>query len=199
MMSWEELHRSVISWKPMRFRPADDEELDAFEAAAGLALPRSYREFVKIFGACEIGSKGINIARPRRKRMPNSRYDLASRAERMHDIVEAFCRSSDSTGRVVHPERSLRMVFFGDNQLGDTFGWDPEDISDAAAHEYAVYSRHIETEPYPRVAFSFQDFVLGYCLGDDLKRWHEAGRPVGEKLRFDCDPKDDPRLFISPA
>ncbi len=73
------------------------------------------------------------------------------------------------------------MVFFADDHLDGTLGWDPEDVSDAANHEYAVYSRYTEAKPYPRDSLVIQDFVLRYCLGADLKRWHKAGRPVGEK------------------
>jgi hypothetical protein len=196
MMSWEELLRSVTFKKKPRFHPADDDLLDAFESYAGLALPQSYREFVKIFGACEVGRKGIIIAAPQRKRIFDLRYDLTSLAKETHTFIEPSGQLLSPT-EAVNPERSHRMVFFADNFHGGRYGWDPEDIGDTAAHEYAVYCRYSESEPYPRVASSFRDFVLGYCLGDDLKRWQEAGCPVGKK--FDFDPDNDPRLFQGSA
>lgn len=198
MISWEELPRSMTKVTLRRFRPADDKALDALEVTIGLALPRSYREFVKIFGACNIGHKGICIAGPRHKATLGPRSDLAALNEETHEIVVAGCGSSDRTGRGVQRQRALRLVFFADNYLDDTFGWDPEDISDTANHEYAVYSRYTEAKRYPRIASSFADFVLRYCLGADLKRWDKAGRPVGNRKSFDCERRIDPRLFISP-
>jgi SMI1 / KNR4 family (SUKH-1) len=196
MTNWKDFRNSVAVSGQCRFRPATDAELDAFEGHAGLPLPRSYREFSKVFGACSVGHKGIMIARPDLKKK-RSNLVLAYFAHKMHQIVKASVEVPPGIGLppAVNPAQILRMVFFGRNGCDLWFGLDPEDVLDGPGHEYAVYSRYGENMPYARLASTFEEFILGYCL--DLGRWREAGSPVGKK-GLDFEPDDDPRLFITP-
>jgi len=200
MGTWSEFRRAV--WLPTkgRFRPSSDADLDAFEEHAGIKLPVSYREFAKIFGACAMmggmmGHTEFMFAAPRRKKGPRQRYNLFFLAERLHGLVEADTKPIGGKVRASDPAQSLRMVFFCSDGGDGRFGWDPEDVSDAVNHEYAVYVRYSCGDPYTRLASSFEEFVLSYCTGDQLARWREAGCPVREK-RGD-DPKDDKRIRMS--
>jgi len=195
MTSWEEFRRSVTIPGQNRFRPATDASLDAFEKHAKIKLPRSYREFVKVFGPCALGGRGVMIAAPQRKRDKRSWIDLYTLADDMHGICSA--RPIGGGVPVVEPERARRLVFFASDGMAKSFGWDPAEVSDASNHEYAVYSRYSDYEPYTRLASSFEEFVLSFCLGEEVKRWREAGRPVGKK-GFDYEPDEDPRLYIAP-
>ena len=197
MTSWEEFRRSVTIPGQSRLRPATDASLDAFEKHAGIPLPRSYREFVKVFGACALGRRGVMIAAPRRKRDKHSRFDLISKADQMHGICKASTMPAPDLPQPPDPAQTLRMVFFASDGMNKSFGWDPAEVSVASNHEYAVYSRYSDYEPYTRLASSFEEFVLSFCLGEEVKRWREAGRPVGKK-GFDYEPDEDPRLYIAP-
>ncbi len=202
MTSWEEFRRSVTipGRGPGRyFRPATDTDLDDFEKHAGIPLPRGYREFTKVFGACELGPLGVLIAKPRRerKRKSSSPTDLTWFADKMHKMVEASTVQIRGEAYAVDPAQSLRLVFFASDSFGDSYGWDPEDVSNLADHEYAVYSRYHDDCPYLRRASSFEEFVLDFCLGESLMRWREAGCPVGENS-LDYKSGEDPRLYISP-
>jgi SMI1 / KNR4 family (SUKH-1) len=197
MTDWKEFRRSVTVSGQRRFRPATDAELDAFEGHAGIPLPRSYREFSKVFGACEVGHKGIMIASPNlKKKRTNS--ELTYFADKVHEIIGGIVAEPPGIGLppAIDPTQSLRMIFFGKDGKSSWFGFDPEDLLDGPDREYAVYSRYGgDDTPYTRRASSFEEFILGYCL--DLDRWRAAGSPVG-KVGFDFEPEDDHRLFITP-
>ncbi len=52
---------AVRSWDYAVRKTVSDAELDAFEGRAGIKLPRSYREFAKLFGQCELGGVGSGV------------------------------------------------------------------------------------------------------------------------------------------
>ncbi len=201
MATWSEFRRAVwIPRKGKRFRPSSDADLDAFEEHAGIKLPVSYREFAKIFGACAMmggimGHTEFMFAAPRRKKGPRQLFNLFTFAEDMHEAVEDDTKPIGGKVPASDPAQSLRMVFFCSDGGDGRFGWDPEDVSDAANHEYAVYVRYSCSEPYGRLASSFEEFVLSYCMGDELARWREAGRPVRRK-RGDDDRSNDTRIGV---
>jgi hypothetical protein len=191
MATWEEFRRSVRIATHKKLRPTSDADLDAFEKLAGLKLPPSYRKFAKIFGACVLGRQEYMIAVPSKKmkmKVDRQRFELTTLSQEMHEIVEASTRPVCDKVYAVNPKQSLRMVFFATDGGDATFGWDPEDPSDAADHEYAVYVRYTDSHPYDRLASTFEEFVQEYSVKQDRKR------------RQDLDPSDndDPRMFLSP-
>ncbi len=67
-------------------------------------------------------------------------------------------------------------------------------MTDAETNEYAIYVR---CSGYDRVASSFEEFVMVYCLGEELERWRKtqsSGAPVGLKE----DPAGDARILLEP-
>ncbi len=61
-------------------------------------------------------------------------------------------------------------MFFAKDITGDTYAWDPGEVTDAETNEYAIYVR---CSGYDRVASSFEEFVMVYCLGEELERWRK--------------------------
>jgi hypothetical protein len=149
--------------RPMK-RPSEN-DLDAAERALGLKLPRSYRSFVKRFGAgtltLEVCPCEWQILAPGN---PKNRFN-ASLEERNRE----YRAISPEQWALLSPEpdRAGRLIYFADSPLSlNLYGWDRDDVTDPDGHEYGVYAFNSRSglEKLPRVAGSFPDFVLGYCL-----------------------------------
>jgi hypothetical protein len=151
--------------RPMK-RPSE-RDLDACEHSLGFMLPRSYRSFVKRFGAGHLLLDGCpgewELWAPGN---PRNRFNSSLEA---HNGPVLAADPDEWSRRFTDPRRASRLILFASSPLSlDDYGWDREDITDPDGPEYGIYSRAckpIASEPLPRVAGSFRDFIMGYCLG----------------------------------
>jgi hypothetical protein len=149
-----------------KLRPDD---LDGYEARTGLKLPESYREFVLRFGPGELAST-FQIAAP-----GYARYDVKVDLDRLTPWfrrVSGLDTRSDAelANTYDDPARARRVVLFCTTFGGDYYGWDPQDVNDPAAPEYAVYILARHDTRVRKVADSFRAFIEDYCLGDGYPR-----------------------------
>jgi hypothetical protein len=149
-------------------------QLDRFEAETGFRLPRSYREYILVFGPGRLFSDW-DIAAP--GYAASWLWDLRALDEMMRPEERWIDR---------HPEAErdrVRRCRYFCRKYKDAFGWDPAEVCDADAHEYAVY-RIIEDGRVVRVAGSFRGFVEEAALEIlTLPGWDEA--ELGPRLLFE--------------
>jgi hypothetical protein len=137
-----------------------DEEFDQFKAKIGLPLPNSYRNFVLEFGPGELA--GIfRIAVPN-CRVPAFNLDREVAA---HKKLFKGTMARLRLKKYDDPEQVQRMIVFSTTYRGESYCWDPEDITDKRGHEYAVYLLTRASRKPERIADSFGEFVSEYCLG----------------------------------
>src|SRR5262249_39095921 len=135
-------------------------QLDQFEAENGLALPRSYREFILVFGPGEF-SASLKIAAPGYGFVPHpSGVDLLATSRsygwNAADIARGW-------GTAEEKERLLRLFYFGLESGRQWLGWDPADVRDPETSEYGIY--RVEALGYGTelVAVSFRQLVEVTC------------------------------------
>lgn len=194
MTTWDKSRHAVRRWDHAVRKTVSDAELDAFEARAGITLPQSYREFAKLFGQCELG--GVGSGGPYMFLMPlisdeNENTDLDS----FNNYTQANSRedAEDFSGHATeNSEVILRLVFFAKDIMGDTYAWAPGEVTDAETKEYAIY---VHCSGYDRVASSFEEFVMVYCLGEELERWRKM-QSSGAAVRSKEDPAVDARILL---
>jgi len=190
---WDELRAATYTHSGASPKPVGDSELDAFEARVGIELPLPFREFAKTFGSCEIGRHSCKIFVP----APNEADGEPDGLARIHqDWHEMAADSADGARMGHYPMGNLevgaRLVFFGFDGGGDAYGWDPDEVTDAAAREYAIWVRAADCE---RVASSFAELVMDVLLKEDLVRWRDAGRPSGPQA---AGSGEDLRILVTP-
>jgi hypothetical protein len=154
-----ELHQSR---RPMR-RPRNP-DLDACESTIGCKLPTSYKSFVKRFGAGSLRLDGgpceWDVWAPGN---PKNRFNSSLE----HRNASRISSPADWEGHVPDPERAARLVYFAESPLSlDEYGWDPDDPTDPGLNEYGIYAVNgrYPLDQMPRLAHSFYDFIMGYCL-----------------------------------
>ncbi len=193
MGTWDELRASYYTHPGDALKPVGETDLDDFEARVGIELPLPFREFAKTFGSCEIGRDSCKILAP----APDDPDGEPDGLARIHqDWHEMAADSAEGARRGHYPmgnhEVGARLVFFGFDGGGDAYGWDPDEVTDAAAREYAIWVRAADCE---RVASSFAELMMDIFLKDDLERWREAGRPRGPQADGSG---EDLRILITP-
>ena len=200
MATWDELQRAVRKGQhPLR--TSTDADLDDFEAARGVKLPPSYREFAKLFGRCEMGS--YIFATPLRGDPSESMVNLAYFDRELHGHAESDLMGI--AGKVYMPNAEVgpRLVFFASDIGNYSYGFDPTEVTDEQAGESAIYCREDSRRGYVRVASTFPEFVTGFCYRDELETWREWSAAGGEADLKDEDDDDydedeDKRLFLQP-
>ena len=70
----------------------------------------------------------------------------------------------------IRSDQLRRMFLIGDSFMGDLFGWDPEDLTDADAPEYGVYCQLHSEDDFHRVAGTFWEFVNDFLLDGQALR-----------------------------
>src|SRR5689334_13955435 len=158
MGMWDDLQARLAIWEDDDAVPKPGPSaLDAYEAATGFRLPESYRQFVLAFGPGELAGM-FTIAAPGYADHPDEDIDLGRMTRRFRRVA-GFDRRTDEDLATWHddPVWARRLVLFAKDIGPDYYGWDPEDVRDAGAHEYGIYAlMHSD----PRVLFlagSFRD------------------------------------------
>lgn len=143
-------------------RPSEP-ALDRYEAATGFKLPQSYRQFVRTFGPGELGQV-FTVYSPG---YPDSGIDLG-RMNQAFRKTASFDKRSDADPARSHddPRRARRLVLFAHDIGPDYYGFDPEAVRDAEAHEYGIYAVMHSDPRVVNIAGSFREFIEEYCLGD---------------------------------
>lgn len=136
--------------------PVDSDVIETFESEQKIQLPQSYKEFCVLFGAGEFG-KEFPIAVPGFPKDKGKRYSLEHLQRLGKDYQEYQEYSTD-------PKQHERGVFFSLDITGSFHFFDPNEVTDVANNEYAVYSvfRSFELQ---RSADNFWDFITQCCLG----------------------------------
>src|SRR5262249_53083897 len=139
-------------------QPATAAELDQYETETTFKLPRSYREYCQLFGpGVLIRPHGFHIAVPGSASggiLTELRRFQAYSAEAQYE-AKAYC--SD-------PGQIRRAVFFATDIGTYFYYWDPQEVTDPAASECAVYVI-TRGEEIHRLADTFFSFVHDVCLG----------------------------------
>lgn len=149
-------------------------ELDRFEAEAGFRLPRSYREYILVFGPGRLLTNW-HVA------MPGYGEPRRSHLDTMHANVRP---PEEWIGRYPPEQRDrVRRGWYFCCDYRDIVGWDPAEVCDPDAHEYAVY-RLPEDGGVVRFAESFREFVENAVLERlALPGWDEE--EPGTPMRFE--------------
>lgn len=199
MDTWDELERAVRMWPQRVRRTATDADLDAFEAARGVRLPESWREFARTFGRCQMfgGTLTYMFAVPGfDDGVEDSPLDLASFDAMMHEAAREDAGEFGNEVYFNNAEVGPRLVFFASDDLGNaSFGFDPAEVTDPTTGEYAIYARD---HGYERVASSMPEFVMEYCFGEGLRAWR-AWAVAGGEAELDGGGDRDPRIQLVPS
>jgi len=174
METWNALYRRleiVIPPAAVPLPKPTNAALDRYEAETGSKLPRSYRQFVKVFGPGSL-CEWFRICVPGyadRKMIDLREYDRGT-----HEGDDLF---SEIYGQ---PELVQRLVFFSHTFGGDIIGWDPESRSKEEALDYMIYGLPRTERHIVKVADSFPKFIEGVLRGTALKNICYATK---EKMR----------------
>lgn len=140
-----------------------EQQLDQFELVADFKLPKSYRDFIRVFGAGELaceykimapgylnptGSQGVPV------------YDLQSFNDSTKNQFDTTFLSFFSD-----PEKIQRLVYFCATGTGNIIGWDPQDIREARQYDYGIYELG-RSETLEFLADSFRAFIEEVCLSE---------------------------------
>jgi hypothetical protein len=133
-------------------------QLDRFEAETGFRLPRSYREYILVFGPGEFPAV-LKVAAPGYEYLGNT-FDLLT-ASRSY----GYTREEAAAGGLPadEQERIGRLFYFGLHHGRQWLGWDPQDVRDAEAPEYAVYRVDWLSDGPEFMAASFRQLVEDTC------------------------------------
>ena len=159
--------------------------LDEYKVATEFALPKSYREFIQIFGPGKLGSDfqirapGYRVTEESEAdKLFNFEADLAAFNERIRqtealapDLLAEYYRREDV-------ERISRCVYFAGTEMSEVIGWDPKHVTDAATSEYGIYIIFRERDHMTFLADSFTQFAFDVCLGT---RYGELTSPSAEQ------------------
>lgn len=130
-------------------------QLNRLEKTLGVGLPKSYREFIVVFGPGEFSSS-LEVAAPHYENLSSPAFDIIE-ANRAYKFEAQQLRLFQA------PDRTIieRLLFFGLLDEKYPVGWDLQEVCNAEDCEYAVY--RVGLNEAERVAESFQQFVQDAC------------------------------------
>ena len=133
-------------------------ELDDYERRVGRRLPRSYREFITIFGPGSFSCM-LRIAAPGCRHSGNQ-----SDIEYINEGGYGYHEEEMERYQVLPEYRALlrRLWWFGLGGSRHWMGWDPEDVRDPANSEYAIYAIGSICD-IELAATSFRQLVVDTC------------------------------------
>ena len=133
-------------------------QLDKFEAETGFRLPRSYRDYILVFGPGEFPCV-LKIAAPGYDYLQNT-FDLQTAGSGygygQEELIRAGLPPEDQ-------QRMGRLVYFGLHHSRQWLGWDPQDMREAEAPEYGIYRVDWVSDGAEFVATSFRQLVEETC------------------------------------
>jgi len=180
--AWERAYDKICVVKEpawITMPSATDAEVDEVETQLGSQLPYSYREFMKRFGAGEFS--GFIRTYPVASRARKPQETVASRTATLRALYAKLSK------RNANYQLAARLVYFGDNDGGDEFGWNPDEMTQAKPHECRIYCVAHGAEDQPVVAGeSFGAFValaVSNYLANTVGR-REAGSGVPFSPQF---------------
>jgi hypothetical protein len=152
--------------------------LGEFERRWKLRLPASYKGFIRLFGAGEIGAY-FNICAPGLPIDCNGSLEGLIQMTRRQHIREAFVETYRDEAFVD------RMIPFADTIGGDVIVWDPKDVRDERNYEFGIYVLPNDAYSIVGIATSFLEFIEQVCLGPKFAkiagpRW----KPVQQFMPF---------------
>jgi hypothetical protein len=163
-----------------QLRPVSDAQLDEFETKHQIKLPRSYREFCKVFGPGSLrGQICIHITVPETV----SEHVAAQATKQSIEILNKEIWSTiflDLDDYCPDPALIRKGLFFGKDIYTHHYFWNPLDITDKANSEFGVYVIFREMKIH-RLADTFESFIYDICL--------DKGIPNHGKL------DEDPPIF----
>jgi cell wall assembly regulator SMI1 len=191
MASWRGFREAVRTQGP-KGRPATAAELDAYEAERGFLLPSLYREFASTFGAGRLAyrvggrDRYIDFTVPGRPTVGTGRiYNI--------DVLNSELREVEQPAKTGPGGRFVGFAWLESPETGarTIFGWDLDHQTDAEGRDYAICQRRPKQKALKRVASTFEEFLVDYCVGKALAAWIEAGHPPDGEVPKD-QARDDP-------
>jgi SMI1 / KNR4 family (SUKH-1) len=179
---WLALYNSLEQIEPFGSRVLQPTQtmLDEFESSWSFRLPKSYRDFITVFGPGMLGEDfsirapgyWVPPTTPEREAF-NWRVDLA--------YYNQGIRKSEMTTLFRDVEKIKKCVFFAANTGDDHVCWDPDDIRSGNELEYGVYALLRERNGLVLLAENFTSFIIGACFGT---LWDQLVNP-GQKVFFE--------------
>ncbi len=121
------------------------------EEKQGFRLPKSYCEYILVFGAGEFGH-WLQIAAPACADL-GELWDLEK-----FNLAHQYGEENLATYRSTDRERVSRLFFFAYNSAEDRVGWDLSDVTSAFDHEYGIYSARRDGQ-VERIAETFKALI----------------------------------------
>ncbi len=170
MTNWERLHRRIFETgiPPRRLvSKPKNKALDAFEEEFAVKLPKSYRDFIQVFGPGVI-ARNIRIYAPCGKQSTTFDLYVDNRGRHESFLLRHRQNVDKRTKTLKDPElrRLARLILFGSTFLGDLFGFDPEDVTDQNDPEYRIFFWEKLSDSAQPIADAFSDFITDVCLGE---------------------------------
>jgi hypothetical protein len=153
---WHELYRRITFLKGEPVFRCDEAQITEFQNRIGYPLPRSYIDFVALFGPGEL-AETFQIAAPGDDR--KSDYDLFTYNDNTHTA-----RADEVDEYSPDPGLFRRFLFFGQDISSNDYAWDPTEVTNVETHEYAIYVKYREWN-VKRLADSFEEFVRDVVFG----------------------------------
>lgn len=162
---WKQLYDSLEKVEYAECKPVKKTTkaaLDRFETRSKVRLPKSYREFMLVFGPGEL-AQGFRIAAPGYRSLGDTvDLDLMNK-EGPRNYFAAGCDVDD-------PKQVNRMVFFCFTIANEYVGWDPQDTTDVRKREYGIYVLWRDDLYTTRVARTFPEFIEKVVMGKAISR-----------------------------
>ena len=162
---WNAYFPLVGRGQPRPFTLPSPANLDAYETKHHFPLPESYRSYALAFGLgwFSVGDPDeslheFHIAIPGyHASMPDG--DPASMTQWFRDACGPDYAQTYAE-RYDDGPRATRLVLFTFQTDWGFFGWDPDEVTDPDAHEYAIYRLPRDGRKVARVADTFAAFLL---------------------------------------
>jgi hypothetical protein len=183
MGRWDELVGRLSVTLPYggERKTSTTEDIERFEAEFGLAMPASYRDYVRAVGPGNIGPDGAHIYAPGFPQSPTN--DLGTDCRQWREEIVGGRSDEDLAGSYGDGARARRLVRFGCVLgIGFQFAWDTGEVVDPEGHEYGVYlidPDRFGAEAVVKVAPTFAELVTEFILGHGYATYYYGETPEG--------------------
>lgn len=174
---WERFRHSIhtdMRYGERALRRPSDRVLDAFENRQGWKLPKSYRQYIKVFGAGELFERW-RIAAPGNQSWPYWDLDATNGALQLGADQEVYFSESDRS--ILH-----RLFFFGELSGQDPIGWALCDKTNVKNHEYRIYVRKLDS--LQELASSFRSLIESSYSAFNRADSNSSDDEMGSRLSF---------------